>query len=148
MDERKNSRRARRAAAALLLSTSISTIALVPPAVAAQSREEAWDAFVGSRYNYCDAKMIGLLWEMTPARGKVEIGLKILGGIDWNIDPLLRQSRENGNECGWEDTGLSYQDAETLAGVWGLATPYDAKLQAAEYYTHGQIGQVNSALGR
>ena len=146
MSEAKGSRFAKRLAAALLLSTSMSLVVLVQPA-AAQSRQDAWEAFSSSRYNYCDAKMLGAVWGMDADGGKVEIGMKILNGIEGNLEPLFQESRQSGNECNWEDTGLMYRDALTLASVWGT-TPYEAKLTAATHYTYGTSGQVRNALGR
>ena len=35
----------------------------------------------------------------------------------------------------------------TLAGVWGLKDPYDAKLKVALYYTNGESAIVLAALG-
>lgn len=141
------SKQARTFAATLLISTSLSTAVLVQPAAAAQSRDAAWDAFQSSRYNYCDAKMLGAVWGFNADRGKIEIGMKILNGIEGNLEPLFEQSRQAGNECGWEDTGLTYEDAVRLAAVWET-TPLEAKATAATHYTYGTWGQVRNALGR
>lgn len=143
----KLSPRGRRLAIALFLSTSLSTVAFAQSA-AKQSEQGALDAFFASRYTYCDAKLVGALWGMEPDRGKIEIGLKILNGITGNLPAVMEQSRANGSECSWEDTGYSYQDAEQLAMVWGLATPDEAKVQAAWYVTNDQPGLVDAALGR
>lgn len=146
MIEYRKTAKARAFAAALLMSTSLSSAFVAQPA-AAQSRQAAWDAFQSSRYNYCDAKMLGAVWGFNADRGKVEIGMKILNGIEGNLEPLFEQSRQSGNECGWEDTGLTYDDAVRLASVWETS-PDQAKLTAATHYTYGTWGQVRNALGR
>ena len=138
---------ARRVAIALFCSTALSSVVPIQP-VAAQSDSQNWDAFVGSRYNYCDAKMIGIVWGMTPEQGKVEIGYKVLHHLTSNLESVLQESRDAGYECAWEDTGLSYDDAVQLAYVWDLDDPYQAKLSAAYHYTQGESGIVGSALGR
>lgn len=139
--------RSRRLMAVLLMSTALSGMALAQPAFA-QSEQRAFNAFARSSYNYCDAKLVGALWGMTPAQGKVEIGRKFLNRISGNVAGVLAQSRGVGNRCAWEDTGLTYQDAQAMASVWGLATPYQAKLKAAMHYTNGNSYIVNNALGR
>tara|TARA_R110000782_G_scaffold31379_4_gene77283 strand:- start:126 stop:563 length:438 start_codon:yes stop_codon:yes gene_type:complete len=133
--------------AALLMSTALSGMALVQPAFA-QSESRAYAAFARSGYNYCDAKLLGALWDMTPAQGKVAIGQKSLNGFGHLVGGVLNESRGVGNRCEWEDTGLTYQDAQVMASVWGLQTPYQAKLKAAMHYTNGNSDFVDNALGR
>lgn len=140
------SKGARRFAAALLLSTSMSTVMLVQPA-AAQTNEENLEAFQNSRYNYCDAKLLGAVWGKDPFGGKMEVGYKIIHGLESNLEALLGESRTKDNTCTWEDTGLTPQDARTLASVWETNVR-DARAIAAEHYTWGSSGQVRNALGR
>jgi hypothetical protein len=139
--------RSRRLMAVLLMSTAMSGLALAQPAFA-QSEQRAWNAFERSGYTYCDAKLVGALWDMAPAQGKVEIGRKFLNGISHLVGGVLSESRGRGNRCEWEDTGLSYQDAQRMASVWGLQTPYQAKLKAAMHFTNGDSNIVDNALGR
>lgn len=137
---------ARRLAAALLLSTSMSTVVLVQPA-AAQTTDERVEAFLSSRFNYCDAKLLGALWGFDPYRGKAEIGYKIMNNLEGNLEGLFQQARNNGVTCTWEDTGLTPADARVLAQVWET-NPRQARETAAGYYTHGSSGTVRNALGR
>jgi len=137
---------ARRFAAALLLTTSMSTVVMVQPA-AAQTDDDRVEAFASSRYNYCDAKMLGALWGFDAYGGKVRIGDKILSGIEGNLEPLFNQSREAGNTCDWDDTALSPADAAVLAQVWGTSVR-EARRTAASHYTYGTSGHVRNALGR
>jgi hypothetical protein len=138
--------RSRRLMAALLMSTALAGVAMAPPAFA-QSRQQAYNAFARSGHTYCDAKLVGALWDMTPEQGKVEIGLKYLNRISENVAYVLAESRAIGHRCEWEDTGLSYRDAQIMASVWGLQSPYQAKMKAAMHYTNGDSYIVDNALG-
>ncbi len=126
-------------AAALLLSTALTVVAT--PAQAA-----GFETFAASKYTYCDATLLSKLWKTSVYEAKVSIGDKIANGIQRNIGHLLAQSRAAGNACSWADTGYSYQDAEKLAKIWGLAQPYEAKNKVAAYLTNGQRNVVDRAL--
>jgi hypothetical protein len=131
---------------ALALTAAVSVVVSAAPAEAQDGRAMA--AFSRSQYTYCDAKLIGALMRVSVMGGKVMIGQKILNGIGSNMPLMLRESRTAGNRCNFEDTEFSYEDAEVLAEVWGLSTPYQAKLKVARYVTNSQTGIVRSALGR
>ncbi|NCP18557.1 MAG: hypothetical protein GW855_05275 [Erythrobacter sp.] len=137
-------RRGIRLALALMLTTSAAGIVAYQP-VAAQSESEYVRAFGFSDYTYCDAKLVGQLWDMSPYEGKIQIGMKIVGGYDDNLVSILQMSRDRGNSCEWADTGLSYDDAEVLAGVWG-GEPWEAKARAARMFTLGRSGEVTGYL--
>jgi hypothetical protein len=126
-----------------------SALALVLFGLPAQAQPQAreYDAFFSSRYNYCDARILGEFYGSDADGGKVIIGRKILNGIGTNVPVVLREARNVGYACSWEDTGYSYNDAITLASVWGLPEPYDAKLKAADLFTRGNSQQVRNALG-
>lgn len=132
----------RRFAGALLITSSLTLVALSAPAAASDL-----DRFFDSGYTYCDAKLIANLWGIGIDRAKAQIGMKIRTGIGGNIPSVLRLSRQSGYSCTWEDTALSYEDAQQLAEVWGFRDPYRAKLKAARYYTRGQSSIVQGALG-
>lgn len=133
---------AKRLGAILMLSSSLTIVALAQPAQAGDI-----DRFASSGYTYCDAKLLGALFNKSVDDAKLLIGEKIRNGIGSNIPLVLRESRQDGNSCSWEDTGYSYEDAEQLAQLWGLAQPYDAKLKVARYVTRGQSRIVDRALG-
>lgn len=137
---------ARRLSAALLMSSAVALVVFGQPARAMPQQRE-YDAFFSSRYNYCDAKLVGALYGQDADGGKVIIGQKILNGIGTNVPVVLRESRNDGNVCEWEDTGLSYSDAEVLARTWGFSDPYQAKLKAADLFTNGRAQQVRNGLG-
>ena len=97
--------------------------------VVAQSEGDYVRAFGNSAYTYCDAKLVGQLWGMDPYEGKIQIGMKIVGGYVENLVDVLQSSRNRGHGCEWADTGLTYDNAEALARVWGT-TPWEAKARA------------------
>lgn len=138
--------RARRLSAGLLMSSAIALVLFGQPA-RALPQEREYDAFFASSYNYCDAKLVGALYGQDVAGGKVIIGQKILNGIGANVPVVLSESRESGNACAWEDTGLEYADAQQLARTWGFSDPYEAKLKAADLFTNGREQQVRNGLG-
>lgn len=143
MSNRKH-RRSLRLALALMLTTSAAGIVASQPAFA-QSENDYIRAFGFSDYTYCDAKLVGNVWSMTPYEGKIQIGMKIVGGFDENLGPLLSSARRQGYACEWADTGLSYDNAEDLAGVWGITT-WDAKARAARMFTMGQSTRIRELL--
>lgn len=145
MTERTTSKRGRRIAAALFLTTSLTSFGAMQPAMA-QSNDAAWNAFGSSGYSYCDAKLVGALWGMTPDQGKIEIGQKVLGGYVENVPAILVESRAAGNRCDWGDTGLGYDDAERLAAQWQVSVG-DAKTRAASYVTQGRTDLLDGILG-
>jgi len=138
--------RGRSLSASLLMSSAVAIVLFGQPAQA-MPQQRAYDAFFSSGYNYCDAKLIGAIYGQSPDGGKVTIGQKILNGIGRNVSVVLRESRSYGYTCDWEDTGLSYSDAQVLAQTWGFADPYDAKLKAADLFTNGREQQVRNGLG-
>lgn len=132
-------------ALALLFSASTGTIAVTAPAVA-MAQDDNFTRYAQSGYNYCDAKMMGAIYGEDAYQGKLLIGQKIANGIGSNIPFMLNQSRSQGNSCGWQDLPYTYADAEKLGNYWGVDT-YEAKLKAARFYTNGEAGVVESALG-
>lgn len=106
--------------------------------------EEALTAFYGSDYTYCDAKLIGALWNIGSNEAKAEIGRKIVNGYGENLPMFLTEARRIAS-CDFFDTGLGYDDAERLAGVWGVSVD-EAKDKAAAYYTNGESRIVSEAL--
>jgi hypothetical protein len=144
---RKNTR-SKCLAAGLLFTTALSTIALPSPAFAQYSVDQAFDAYAWSGYNFCDAKMVGMLWNQGVSEGKTIIGNKILNGISDDIPLILRDSRAANNACTWQDTGYDYDDAVALARIWNLGSVADAKWTVALKMTNGNSYFVERALGR
>lgn len=101
-------------------------------------------AFERSAYTYCDAKLIGALWNIGIFEAKAEIGQKILNGYGENLPDFLVEARRRAS-CDFADSGLSYADAEKLASVWVVSVE-QAKIKVATYYTNGQSAIVAEAL--
>ncbi|MEL7729003.1 hypothetical protein AAG612_05655 [Citromicrobium bathyomarinum] len=137
-------KRGLRVALALMLTTSAAGLVAYQPLVA-QSENDYVRAFGNSDYTYCDAKLVGQLWGMDPYEGKIQIGMKIVGGYAENLVDVLQSSRNRGHGCEWADTGLTYDNAEALARVWGT-TPWEAKARAARMFTMGRSGEVTGYL--
>ncbi len=138
----------RRVVAALMLTSAlVAATAALAPGVRAQPAQDAasYEAYAYSGYTYCDAKLVGALFQTDPNGGKLWIGYKLRQGWGDSIPALLAEARRL-TACEWTDTPHSYADAERLAAIWGLADPYDAKLKVASYYTAGQSSIVVSLL--
>ncbi|MEQ7155706.1 hypothetical protein [Brevundimonas aurifodinae] len=138
--------RTRRLTSRLLMTSAVAMVLFGQPAEA-EPQGRAYDAYASSRYNYCDARILGEFYGTDVEGGKIMIGEKILNGIGTNVPVVLAEARDVGYACAWEDTGYSYNDARVLASIWGFADPYDAKLKAADLFTWGNSQQVRNALG-
>jgi hypothetical protein len=68
------SKRRRRLAAALFLTTPLSTVSIVSPVMAQYSDEQAFTAYANSGFNYCDAKLVGMIWNKDVGAGKTILG--------------------------------------------------------------------------
>ena len=117
-----------------------------PAAPMTTEDQAAWDAFQASDYTYCDAKLVGAAWSMQIDQAKAAIGYKIMNGFSDQLPPIFAEGRQV-TSCDFADTSLSYEDAEKLAGIWGVDVAR-AKDKAAEYYTNGQSAIVLGALGQ
>ncbi len=125
----------------------LAALAAAPASGVSQNGDAAdFEAFAQSQYTYCDAKLVGALWQISIDEGKTAIGYKLRNGYGDLIPPILVESRQT-NRCEWTDTPYIYDDAVKLAKVWGV--PVDAaKLKVAAYYTNGESAVVERALGR
>lgn len=108
---------------------------------------QQFQAFAGSRFNYCDAKMIGEFIGQDPYQGKLLIGQQVLDGAHSFIDNKLNYARNDGKSCDWGDVGMSYNDAQQLAQAWGVDVA-TAKTDAATYHTQGLSAYVEGADSR
>lgn len=108
--------------------------------------ESAIEAFLNSAYTYCDAKLVGAAWSQDITGAKASIGYKVLNGYTDQLEGIFAEGRQI-TTCDFVDTQLSYEDAEKLAGIWGVDVGR-AKDKAAQYYTNGQSAIVLGALGQ
>ena len=104
------------------------------------------NAFHNAGFNYCDAKLIASYWGMGTDQAKSIAGQKIMQGNTGNVKAVMQASRNQGNSCTFWDTGLTYEDAVTLAGVWGWNDIGQLKTKIASYFTDGQDEVVKNAL--
>lgn len=124
----------------LLLSSSI--VAIAGPA----SADQFTDAYDASPYTFCDAVMVGVLYGVNGVEGKSKIGANILQGGGYpEVERLLGQARAGGVQCGFEDTGYQFADAQIMAGIWVLSVD-QAKSKIAEVVSAGFRDGLNRAL--
>lgn len=143
-------RRSKRFAIGLFLTTALSTVATSQPAFAIASEQQAFDVYFASQHTYCDAVLVARLWNIEVADAKIQIGEKILNGIGDNIPSVLQASRNQGNQCYWEQGHLPYryEDAETIAALWSLGSVSEAKSKMAMLATNGNQHWIDDALRR
>jgi len=87
--------------------------------------------FFQSEYGYCDALKIAHVWGTDVGGAKTVIGQKIAGGITDLADADIASTAST-VQCNWVDTGLDFDDAQTLARFWGVSVG-DAKTKATAY---------------
>ncbi|MCB1173260.1 MAG: hypothetical protein KDK39_06835 [Leptospiraceae bacterium] len=100
-------------------------------------------AYSNSKYTYDDAEILAQLWGLAaPWDAKLKMGSMILNGQSASIERILesRQFRA------YSDSQYSYEDAESLAQLWGLESPWDAKLKMGRLILNGKPEQIDNAL--
>jgi hypothetical protein len=129
---------------ALLLCTSLTipTLAGSLPALA-----DAKDVQVFRKdYNYCDAVILAKFWGIDPYQAKETGGQKIRNNLGRELKAAMRNARAQ-SSCAFQDTGMVYEDAEKLAGYWGINVG-QSKDKIAQLYSRGQARDVRQALRR
>ncbi|MEL6341608.1 MAG: hypothetical protein AAFV53_00650 [Myxococcota bacterium] len=92
-----------------------------------QAEADQFNRWEASSYSYCDAKLIGQMWDQDPGEGKLTIGYKLINGADDDLSELLVESREKAREdperLGCSFAELDYTDdiAQKLARMWGVS---------------------------
>jgi len=112
-------KRARNGAIAAM--TAFFVLSASPSAFAQYSDRQAENAYFNSAYGFCDAKKIANVWGTDAYEGKLILGNKILAGLTRLADQDIASTR-NRVWCSWEESELSYDDAEYLADIWGVRT--------------------------
>lgn len=107
-----------------------SAIALAGPILSlpAKALSTSDRAYVNSSYGYCDAKKIAAVWGRNVGEAKSIIGDKILANLQHLIDQDIQSTRGR-VFCSYQETDLSYSDAEKLGRYWGRPT-HEAKEKA------------------
>lgn len=90
---------------------------------------KAFLAYANSEYDYEDAELLASLWNMSIVEAKDEIGYKVIHGLEDNLPDKLRNNNEEPKASlpeekaydAFRQSHYDYDDAELLAGVWGLS---------------------------
>ena len=111
-------------------------------------------AYASSRYGYCDAKMIALVWGSSVQEAKVTLGSKVLSNLENLADADIASGRqqslaafETNRElrCSYEEAGYSYGDADMLGQLWGVSS-WEAKMRIERKVLLGDLSFVRQAL--
>ncbi|MEL6342256.1 MAG: hypothetical protein AAFV53_03935 [Myxococcota bacterium] len=147
------------------LITLIALIGFVAPAVShagdgpdhAAHAQDPLQVYANSRYDYCDAKMLSIVWKNSVYEAKVTIGQKIINGLTGLADQDIatgRQQALNAFEsnpqmrCNYMELGYSYEDAAKLANVWGLPGAWEAKQVIERKYLFGDNDYTRRLLSQ
>ncbi len=112
------------------------------------SAEAALESYFQAGFNGCDATMLAAFWNKPFTEAKAEADRKIVQNGETgirNVKVALRAARDAGSACTFFDTGLSFGDAETLAGFWGRSID-DAKTKVGMLFTAGRGAEVHAIL--
>lgn len=119
---------------------SVASLALLgvagDAAALSKSEQENFNRFARSGYEYCDAVILGAHWNMTADAAKLHAGNQFGIGNSTLVRDALAESRNNGNRCGFDDTGFSYEDAEAVAALWEISVD-DAMAALADKVSTG-----------
>ncbi|MCF7993582.1 MAG: hypothetical protein K9L32_00555 [Chromatiaceae bacterium] len=117
---------------AFLKSSIAYAIALAGPvlSIPAKALSMADQAYINSAYGYCDAKKVAFVWGRNAGEAKTIIGNKILANLQNLIDQDIQSTRGR-VFCTYQETDLSYSDAENLGRYWGRPT-HEAKEKATQ----------------
>lgn len=93
--------------------------------------------FVDSKYEYCDAKVLGALWGEDTYDAKLSIGRMLVAGEQDTLEQKLTLRRQYvldhfddqwDGRCRYDDVGVNYEDAVMLGEFWGVDT-WEAKMR-------------------
>lgn len=96
------------------------------PTVAAKPAvpKDPFQAFIQSRFDYCDAKVLGEFWGVPVDDAKMRIGNKVVAGASQIVASELKEAfaKPGHSDCTWVELDYSYADAEAMAAHWGQST--------------------------
>ena len=113
---------------------------------------EALDKYFDQGYNYCDAKVLGAYWGISPDDAKFRLGSKMLhhGPADGQVH--IRNARTialrkpvKDMPVWFSDGGYRFGDAELLGKFWGRGT-WEAKLKMTRLLVGGNDAAIKAAL--
>lgn len=93
------------------------------PVVQAQPQRSPWQGWTKSGYEYCDAKILGMIWGQDTYQAKKTVGRKINAGARGFVRGEVRRARKRAHRrphkaCSAHEAGFSYADATRLARRW------------------------------
>lgn len=101
--------------------------------------------FTNAGYQYCDAVVLGNYWGWEVWDAKVAAGRMLSEGQANALARDVRAARQQGHRCSFDDTGLSYDDAEAVAALWGVDVD-DAKAALADKYSTGYVALAHQVV--
>lgn len=108
---------------------------------------EAWDV---SEYNYCDAFVLGELWDTDSWDGKITIGYKLINGYQDVLQESMTEARiqavQNNTLCDWR-WEFAFEDVDLLASYWDT-TLDDSKARVSTKLTYGDHKLVRDLLAK
>lgn len=132
---------------------------LVRDALAGKMPPTDWKAdadeagrFFASNYHYCDARVLADLWGIDVYSGKKLIGRKLNWGdpatmsyLEGELARGRAQAAAAGHPCEFVELSYSYDDATTLASVWGVPVE-QAKTRMADMVMKGRDGELRQQI--
>ena len=108
--------------------------------------QQAYDAYFGAGYDLQDAQRLAEMWQMPDiGQVKTEAGNRLLRGMTLPFaatpdDPASHAPADQvqARYGAFFDAGYVWDDAETLARLWKLSDPSDAKAEAGKRLLAGQ----------
>ncbi len=112
--------------------------------------EEDLNAYFGSGTSYCDARTLAAYWKVDLTEAKARIGAEFSRGSARKVELQLQQARKKlkGKKrvvCEFWETNYSYEDAEALAGAWGVDVE-QAKARVGREVSLGRSGALDDKL--
>lgn len=115
-------------------------------------RADPWQGWMASDLDYCDAAVLGRAWGVEIDEAKTKVGRFVQAGENAALASALTTARKQADQattpvCDWSWAPFGYDDAETLAAVWGVSVD-DAKTKIARHVSGGRSALVTEALGQ
>lgn len=125
----------------LLESAALPTQVPVSPRATGVTRAMALEAYVDSGYDASDAAELVRIWRVgSPLEAKVKAGERLIRSMA--LPSQVTHRLPDGSEPAtitpamaldaFYGAGYDYADAEELAGIWRVGSPYDAKIKAGK----------------
>lgn len=133
------------------LTTALALFAFTLAHPAAAGGEQDMNAFFNSAYSYCDARTLAAVWGVEISEAKARIGAQLSGGPSSpRVDAELQRARKKARggkrvACEYWETKYTFEDAEVLAGAWGLSLE-EAKARIGREVSLGRGAALDKKL--